>query len=46
MENSMEALQKIENRTTILPNNPTSEYLPEENKNTQRDTCARLLLAT
>ena len=33
MENSMEVLQKIKNRTTILPNNPTSEYLPEENKN-------------
>ena len=34
MENSMEVPQKIKNRTTIWSSNSTSEYLSEENENT------------
>ena len=34
MGNSMEIPQKIKNRTAIWSSNFTSEYLPEENKNT------------
>lgn len=33
MENRIEIPQKIENRTTVKPNNSTSGYLAEENKN-------------
>ena len=39
MENSMEVSQKIKNRTIIQSRNPTSGYLPKENKTLiQKDT--------
>ena len=34
VENNMEVPQKIKNRNTIQRNNPTSGYLPKENKHT------------
>ena len=33
MENSMQVHQKVKNRATIWSRNPTSEYIPKENKN-------------
>ena len=34
MENSMDFLQKIKTRTALWSSNSTSEYLSEENENT------------
>ena len=34
MENSMEIMQKIKNKTTIWSSNSTPRYLTEKNKNT------------
>ena len=34
MENGMEVLQKIKNKTNIWSSNSTFGYLPEENENT------------
>ena len=34
VENSIKLPQKATNRNTLCPSNPTTEYLPKENKNT------------
>ena len=45
MENSIEVLQNIKTRTTILPNNFTSGHLSKENTTlTQKDICAPIFI--